>query len=116
MSWEKVTGFAPLWSPVIGEEVDAIIENVRETEFGNQYHLRLVIPHEISIAGEDGEKNVRSFEKATIIATPSHKMLINILDQIPSGTRVKIKVTGVQQSKTKGKNDMVVYSVSKWKD
>ena len=47
MSWEKVTGFAPLWSPVIGEEVDAIIENVRETEFGNQYHLRLVIPQEI---------------------------------------------------------------------
>lgn len=116
MSWEKVTGFAPLWSPVIGEEVDAIIENVRETEFGNQYHLRLVIPHEISIAGEDGEKKVRSFDKATIIATPSHKMLINILDQIPSGTRVKINVTGVQQSKTKGKNDMVVYSVYKWKD
>ena len=116
MSWEKVTGFAPLWSPMVNEEVDAIIEGVRETEFGNQYSLRLVIPHELSVSGEDGEKEIREFNKADIITTPSHKMLNNILDQIVTGTRVKIKVTGTQASKTKGKNDMFVYSVSKWKD
>jgi hypothetical protein len=116
MSWEKVTGFAPLWSPMVNEEVDAILESMRETEFGNQFSLRLVIPQEISVAGENGEKEIRQFAKADIVCTPSHKMLNNILEQIVLGTRVKIKVVGVQPSKTKGKNDMMVYSVNKWKD
>lgn len=116
MSWEKVTGFAPLWSPAINEEVDAILESVRETEFGNQYTLRLTIPHEISIFIGDGETEIRKLEKGSVIASPSHKMLTGILDQIVSGTRVKIKVTGIQPSKNKAKNDMFIYQVQKWKD
>jgi hypothetical protein len=116
MSWEKMTGFAPLWNPVVHEEIDGIVESVRETEFGNQFQIRLIIPQELTVYNDAGENTVVKMDKASIIATPSHKMLVNILNQTPIGTRVKIKLVDKVPNKNKGKNDMLVYEVAKWKD
>lgn len=115
MAYEKVESFAPMWSPELGETLEGKIKSVRETQFGKQFTLEVIDETDLTIFGK--EKNtIVHFNVGDLVATSSHKMLINLLENVSPDAQVIITAEKKQQAKKKGMSDMMVYSVQVWKD
>jgi hypothetical protein len=117
MSWKKVSNFPPMWMGVESEEVDGVVESVKESQFGEQYGIRLSVPSIITLYDIEKKEQMNhptELAQATLISMPNHAILVGKLTQVPIGSRVKITVGKKIPSKKKGMSDSQDYNVEVW--
>lgn len=96
VEWEKIESKGDWWQPEkVGDELIGKLIARIEGQYGAQFTIKRADGYEIK--------------------TPSHKVLQGLLEMIQLNTDVRIKFTGTELPKIKGRNPTQLYEVYKGK-
>lgn len=93
VKWRKIEGTKyEFWKPVIGDEIEGNVIDIKEGSFGKQ--------HVLESKGHEQD-----------VMLPAHKQLQGLLSEVEIGALVKVKLLKKELPKVKGDNPLKIYEV-----